>query len=62
MFTLTDDRLADQNDAELKRQKAHADKQRPFRDNDLANRKVYIFERRLTSLAPPQARFDKAGK
>jgi cytochrome c peroxidase len=48
LFTLTDDRLADQNDAELERQKAHAAKQRPFRDNDLANRKVYIFERRLT--------------
>jgi len=48
LFTLTDDRLVDQNDAEFKRQKAHAEKQRPFRDNDLANRKVYIFERRLT--------------
>jgi cytochrome c peroxidase len=47
LFTLTDDRLREQNDAEFKRQRDLAQKQRPFRDNDLANRKVYTFERRL---------------
>jgi cytochrome c peroxidase len=48
LFTLTDDRLREQNDAEYQRQRALAQKQRPFRDDELANRKVYPFERRLT--------------
>ncbi|MET0285877.1 MAG: cytochrome c peroxidase [Polyangiales bacterium] len=47
LFTLTDDRLREQNDAEFTRQRDLAQKQRPFRDNDLATRKVYPFERRL---------------
>ena len=47
MFTLTDDRLKSQNARELKRQRKLAKKQRPFRDDALANRKVYPFERRL---------------
>lgn len=61
LFTLTDDRLVDQNDAELTRQKGLADKQRPFRDNDLANRKVYTFERRLAEGrgAPAHERTEK---
>lgn len=47
LFTLTDVRLRDQNESELKRQRQLADKQRPFRDDELAQRKVYLFERRL---------------
>jgi len=47
MFALTDDRLKSQNSAEQKRQRKLAKKQRPFRDDELANRKVYQFERRL---------------
>ncbi len=47
LFTLTDDRLREQNDAEFLRQRDLAQKQRPFRDNELASRKVYTFERRL---------------
>jgi cytochrome c peroxidase len=47
MFSLTDDRFAAQNDAEFKRQKGLAANKRPFRDNELASRKVFSFERRL---------------
>lgn len=47
MFSLTDHRLAQQNQAEMARQKALAAKQRPFRDTAAANRKVLQFE------APP---------
>jgi cytochrome c peroxidase len=46
LFTLTDDRLADQNRAEWERQRQIAIKSRPFRDEDLATRKVLPFERR----------------
>lgn len=48
MFALTDDRLADQNKAEMTRQQALAAKQRPFRDDDLANRKIFPFEKRAS--------------
>ena len=51
MFSLTDDRLREQNEAEIKRQRDLAQKQRPFRDEQLANRKVYLFERRLQPTA-----------
>ena len=47
IFALTDDRLAAQNKAEEARQRAIAAQKRPFRDDDLANRKVLPFERRL---------------
>jgi cytochrome c peroxidase len=47
MFSLTDDRLREQNEAELKRQKKLAGDKRPFKDEQLATRKVYLFERRL---------------
>ena len=47
LFALTDDRFSAQNDAEFKRQKALAANKRPFRDNELASRKVFIFESRL---------------
>ena len=52
MFALTDDRLAAQNKSEEARQRAIAAQKRPFRDDDLANRKALPFERRL---APAQA-------
>jgi cytochrome c peroxidase len=48
MFTLTDDRLAEDNTAELSRQKQLAASQRPFRDENLANRKVFQFEARVS--------------
>ena len=47
LFALTDARLAEQNEAELIRQRGLAQKQRPFRDDDLASRRVLPFERRL---------------
>jgi cytochrome c peroxidase len=48
MFTLTDDRLKAQNEAELARQRQVATTQRPFRDENAANRKVLQFEARLS--------------
>jgi len=48
LFTLTDVRLADQNDAEFARQRKLANAQRPFRDNNLANRKQLQFEARAS--------------
>lgn len=47
MFTLTDDRFADLNTSEMERQKALADKERPFRDEKLAQREVLPFEERV---------------
>ena len=47
MFTLTDDRLADQNRSEWERQRAIAASKRPFRDEAIATRKVLPFEARL---------------
>jgi cytochrome c peroxidase len=47
LFTLTDDRLAQQNDAEFSRQKAIAAERRPFRDTSLTQREVLPFERLL---------------
>ncbi|HEU4583791.1 MAG TPA: cytochrome c peroxidase, partial [Polyangiaceae bacterium] len=47
LFSLTDDRLAQQNEAERTRQSALAKTQRPFRDTALASRKVFPFEARL---------------
>jgi cytochrome c peroxidase len=46
LFTLTDDRLGDQNRAEWDRQRQIAARQRLFRDEPLATRKVLPFERR----------------
>ncbi|HMJ13577.1 MAG TPA: cytochrome c peroxidase, partial [Polyangiaceae bacterium] len=46
MFTLTDERFARQNDAEQARQRELAGKQRPFRNDELAQRKVLVFEER----------------
>ncbi len=52
MFSLTDKRLATQNAAEMKRQRALAAKQRPFRDDAIAQRKVLVFESQPKG--PPQ--------
>ena len=47
LFTMTDTRLAGDNAAEMTRQKGIAATKRPFRDTDLAMRKVFQFETRL---------------
>ena len=44
LFTLTDKRFGDQNTSELERQRAVAQKNRPFRDDALASRKKLPFE------------------
>jgi cytochrome c peroxidase len=46
LFTLTDDRFAEQNTAELARQRSLAAQRRPFRDEQVEHRKVLPFERR----------------
>lgn len=48
MFTLTDERFAEQNQKELEAQKQIAEEKRPFRDEDMANGRVLPFERRVT--------------
>jgi cytochrome c peroxidase len=53
LFSLTDKRLADQNEAEFTRQKELAASQRPFRDTALANREVLPFESRLKGRTQP---------
>jgi cytochrome c peroxidase len=47
LFTMTDDRFAEENKRQLEEQKALAQKERPFRENDLANRKSLPFEKRV---------------
>lgn len=47
LFTLTDQRFAQQNDAAFHEQQALAAKQRPFRDDALAHRDVLPFEQRV---------------
>jgi cytochrome c peroxidase len=47
LFALTDDRFAEDNQGETSRQRALAAKQRPFRDDLLANRKTLPFEDRV---------------
>jgi cytochrome c peroxidase len=49
LFTLTDRRFAAQNDEQMKKQKARAQEQRPFRDDALATRKKLGFEDRATA-------------
>ncbi len=46
MFALTDQRFAAKNEEEHARQRALAQKQRPFRDDAIAQRKVLDFEKR----------------
>jgi cytochrome c peroxidase len=45
LFTLTDDRFAQENRRQSERQKAQARKKRPLRDNDLAFRRKLAFEK-----------------
>ena len=51
MFTLTDKRFAEQNEAAFKEQQALAAKQRPFRDDALAHRDILPFEQRVMGAA-----------
>jgi cytochrome c peroxidase len=53
LFTLTDDRFAAQNQKALVDQRARAQKARPFRDDDLAFRRVLPFERRVAEGSKP---------
>jgi cytochrome c peroxidase len=48
MFALTDKRFAALNEEEHARQRALAQKQRPFKDDAIAQRKVFDFEKRAT--------------
>jgi cytochrome c peroxidase len=56
LFTLTDDRLADQNRSEWERQRKIAMERRPFREEALAQRKVLLFERRMQGLPEAPAK------
>ena len=47
MFSMTDRRFAEENRAELERQRQIASERRPFRDEDMAMRRVLPFERRV---------------
>jgi cytochrome c peroxidase len=47
LFTLTDVRFAKDNERETGRQRRLSRRRRPFRDTDLAHRKVIPFERRV---------------
>jgi cytochrome c peroxidase len=47
MFTLTDDRFADQNQQAMQTQRVRAQEHRPFRDEAMAFRRVLPFERRV---------------
>lgn len=55
MFTLTDERLAEQNAKELEAQRELASKQRPFRDTAMAQRKVLPFEQRVMGESEEEA-------
>jgi len=47
LFTLTDDRFAEDNQRQFEQQKATAQKERPFRDEDMAFRRKLAFEKRV---------------
>jgi cytochrome c peroxidase len=47
LFTLTDDRFADQNAVQMKEQRAKAQKNRPFRDEAIAMRRTIQFQERI---------------
>jgi cytochrome c peroxidase len=49
MFALTDKRFAALNEEEHARQRALAQKQRPFRDDSIAQRKTFDFEKRVAA-------------
>ena len=48
LFTLTDDRFAEQNRQQFEQQQAAARKERPFRDEEMAFRRKLAFEQRVT--------------
>jgi len=48
LFALTDDRFASENRRQMELQRAKAQKNRPFRDEQMANRKKLPFEDRIT--------------
>ena len=52
LFTMTDQRFAEQNQAAFDKQHTLAQTQRPFRDNALAMRQVFPFEQRVTGGKP----------
>jgi cytochrome c peroxidase len=47
MFSMTDDRFADENARQMARQRTTAASKRPFRDTAIAQRRVLPFEARL---------------
>jgi cytochrome c peroxidase len=47
LFTLTDDRFAEDNRRQMNEQRAKARENRPFRDNEMANRQKLAFEERI---------------
>jgi cytochrome c peroxidase len=47
LFSLTDDRFAEENQKQMQEQKTLAEKERPFRDNDMAFRRTLAFEKRV---------------
>lgn len=47
LFTMTDDRFADENQRQFEKQKSIAQKKRPFRDEAIAQRKELLFEQRV---------------
>jgi len=53
LFTLTDSRLAADNEAQLAQQQARAKQERPSRDQDLVERNIFPFERRVTGSTQP---------
>jgi cytochrome c peroxidase len=53
LFSLSDDRLGDQNQSELARQQQIAAQRRPFRDNQLASRQILPFESRVAGEKKP---------
>lgn len=56
LFSLTDDRFADENQRQFERQKAQAQTERPLRDDDMAHRRTLGFEQpaQTKSEAPNQ--------
>jgi cytochrome c peroxidase len=49
LFTLTDDRFAEENRRQMEEQRAKAQRNRPFRDEQMANRIKLAFEERITN-------------
>jgi len=49
LFALSDVRFAEENQRQFEQQKAAAEKNRPIRDDSMANREILPFERRVTN-------------